>query len=120
MRRSKCKNKYNKWPSRENYLSFKKARNYCNSLNRKTKRQYFKEASSEGVMNNKKFWDTLKPFMTNKGFSTFSNIAINDENEVLITDQNKLAETFNNHYINILENSTSKKPSIGRSFKPRK
>ena len=63
-------------------------------------------------MNNKKFWDTLKPFMTNKGFSTFSNIAINDENEVLITDQNKLAETFNNHYINIVENSTGKKPSI--------
>ena len=63
-------------------------------------------------MNNKNFGDNLKPFMTNKGFSTFSNIAINDENEVLITDQNKLAETVNNHYINIVENSTGKNPSI--------
>ena len=60
MNRSKLKNIYNKWPSRENFLAFKKSRNYCNSLNRKTKRQYFKEASSDGIMNNKKFWDTIQ------------------------------------------------------------
>ena len=121
MNRSKLKNIYNKWPSRENFLAFKKSRNYCNSLNRKTKRQYFKEASSDGVMNNEKFCDTIKPFMTNKGFSSSSSLAIEDENGVLITDPIVLAEKFNSHYINIVQNCTGKKPiEIGEPSDPGK
>ena len=37
MNRSKLKNRYTKWPSRENFLAFKKQKN----LNIKTKKNYF-------------------------------------------------------------------------------
>ena len=28
---------------------------------------FFKEATKDGIMSNKKFWSTVKPFLTNKG-----------------------------------------------------
>ena len=59
-----------KWLSRENYLALKKARNKCTSINKKSKKNYFKEAEKcvqSGVMISKEFWKKLKTFLTNKG-----------------------------------------------------
>ena len=55
MDRSRLKNKYLKWPSRENVLANKKAKNICNSLSKKAKKDYFKKATVDGVMSNRKF-----------------------------------------------------------------
>ena len=66
MEKSKSRNKYLKWPSRENYVSYKKSKNKCNSLNKKAKKIFFKEATKDGIMSNKKFWSTAKPFLTYK------------------------------------------------------
>ena len=38
MDRSRFKNKYLKWPSRENFFAYKKAKNICNPLNKKAKK----------------------------------------------------------------------------------
>ena len=38
MEKSKTRNKYLKWPSRENYVSHKKSKNKCNSLTKKAKK----------------------------------------------------------------------------------
>ena len=38
MNRSKLRNRYIKWPSRENVLVYKKARNTCNNLNKFAKK----------------------------------------------------------------------------------
>ena len=67
MEKSKARNKYLKWPSRENYLSHKKTKNKCNTLTRKAKKNFFREATKDGIMSNKRFWSTVKPFLTNKG-----------------------------------------------------
>ena len=64
MDRSRFKNKYLKWRSRENFLAYKKAKNICNLLNKKAKKNYFKKATADGVMSNKKFWKTVKTFLT--------------------------------------------------------
>ena len=45
MNKSRLRNKYLKWPSREHFLAFKKVRNKCNSLNEKAKKSYFQEAT---------------------------------------------------------------------------
>ena len=110
MDRSRLKNKYQKWPSRENFLRFKKAKNCCNKLNKQAKKDYFKNASKDGVVSNKKFWDTVKPFLTNKGSNTNDSIVI-EQNNKLITDDRQLTELFNSHYINIVEKSSGNKPS---------
>ena len=41
MDRSRLKNKYLKWTSRENLLAYKKAKNIRNPLNKKAKKDYF-------------------------------------------------------------------------------
>ena len=50
MMKSKAKNHYVKWPSRENFLGFKKAKNKCTSINKKAKKDHFKEATKYGVV----------------------------------------------------------------------
>ena len=55
MTKSKIKNSYLTWPSRENFVAYKKAKSRCNSLTRKAKREFFKEATESGVMSNRTF-----------------------------------------------------------------
>ena len=55
MGKSKAKNKYLNWPSRENFIPYKGTKNKCNSLTKKAKRDFFKETTKGGTMINKKF-----------------------------------------------------------------
>ena len=77
-----------------------------------TLRYILHETYSEPCLaNNKKFWNAVKPFLTNKGFLTNDNIStkVNDD---LVTDKTKLANLFNLHYINIVENTSGAPPVI--------
>ena len=131
MNKSRLKNKYQKWPSRENSLAFKKIKNKCNNL---IKRTYFENLSkNDNFATSKTFWNTVRPFITNKGTVSNENITIKAEekqkvkiknkNEHIsikkdeyINDENILVEMFNNHYINIVEKTSGKAPdSIGNS-----
>ena len=62
MNKCKAKNKYLNWPSRESFLSYKKTKYKCNSLTKKAKRDFFKEATKDGIMISKNFCRTAKPF----------------------------------------------------------
>ena len=108
--KSKAKNQYIKWPSGENYLAFKKAKNKRTSINKKAKKDYFKEATKYGVMTNQEFWKKIKPFLTNKGCFSEDKISI-EVNDELASDENILTKIFNRHYISIVEKSSGTKPS---------
>ena len=109
MNKSKTRNKYIKWPSGENFLVMKRAKNYCNNLTRATKKNFFHRVTKSGFANNKKFWITVKPFL--RHFLTNDNIStkVNDD---LVTDKTRLANLFNLHYINIVENTSGAPPVI--------
>ena len=64
-------------------------------------------------MKSKNFWHTVKSFLTNN--DCISNDFIGIENEGnLIRNEQELVELFDEHYINIVENSSDKKPlSLG-------
>ena len=69
-------------------------------------------------MTNKNFWNVLKPFLTNKGSFSEDQLSIEISNQ-LVTDEKTLADTFNEHYINIVEKSSGQKPtSLGDSSNP--
>ena len=102
MNRSRFKIRCLKWPSHENFLAYKKAKNLCNSLNKKAKKTCFEKATENGIMGSKKFWSTVKPFLSSKGF-----ILIEIDNKI-IEDKSELAKTFNSHYINIVKSTTGK------------
>ena len=108
MDRSRLKDKYLKWPSREKFLAYKKAKNTCNSLNKKAKKDYFEKAMADGVMSNRKFWNTVKLFLTSKRFLHNDNNSI-DTNGNIVEDQQKLKE-FNSYYINIAKTTSGKPP----------
>ena len=93
MVKSEARNRYLKWPSRENCVSHKKSKNICNSLTKKAKN-----------MTNKKFWGTVKPFLTDKGCISDDFISIEEDAE-LISNEKELVEIFNENYINIVEKS---------------
>ena len=87
MNKSKTRKKYVKWLSRENFLARKRAKNYYN-LTRSTKKNFFQRVTKSGFANNKKFWNNVKPFLTNKGFLTNDNISIK-ANDDAVTDKTK-------------------------------
>ena len=107
MNRSKLKNRYTNRPSRENFLAFKKQKNICKNLNKKTKKNYFSKITSKGTMGNKQFWNRVKPFLTSKGFLHNDDIALRIGDNI-VTDCNELAKEFNEYYMNIVQNTTGK------------
>ena len=73
MNRSRHKNNYNKWKSRENFLNLENSIKEVKVLTEKAKRDYFSKAFEDGIMTNRTFWKTMKPLMTNKGGNVFRN-----------------------------------------------
>ena len=107
--RSRLRNKFCKNPSEENERKYKRQRNLFLSLRHKAIKQYFSNITSKGIVTNKEFWKTIKPFLTNKGCLENSDIMLINDDE-MVADDKTLAKTFNEHYINIVERSSGLKP----------
>ena len=60
------------------------------------------------VMTNKDIWKLVKIFLTNKGGLSGKDILLVRDDKI-ITEDHELAETFNDHYTNIVEKSSGKK-----------
>ena len=115
MNKSKAKNKYLNWPSRENFISYKGTKNKCNSLTKEAKRDFFKEATKDGIMTSKKFSCTVKPFLINNGCISNDFIGIENEGNLTCNEQ-ELVKLFHEHYINIVEKLSGKKTLVTRKF----
>ena len=74
-----------------------------------TKKAYFEQMTRRGFVNSKSFWNTVKPFPTNKGFFISDNITVENRGK-LISNNLKLT-----HYITIVENSSGIPPSTMRN-----
>ena len=98
MHRSKFKNRFSKCRTYENWGNYKTQRNYCVSLLRKTKQQYFKNLNLNDVTDNKTFWRTIKPYFNEK-VSGSDKIALSG-NESVLTNEKEIANTINNYFIN--------------------
>ena len=66
--------------------------------------KYYTDLKMSDIIDNKKFWKNVKPIFGNK-IKGNKTIALEEENEV-ITDDGKLAQTFNEYFVNIV-------PSLG-------
>ena len=102
MKRTRLRNKYLKSKSEQDLATYKIQRNKCVALLKKTKKSYFSNLSASDICDNKKFWKTVKPMFTEKATSTDSITLI--ENNVIITDDMKLSETFNEFFNNAVQN----------------
>ena len=109
MARSRIKNKYNKWPSRQNFLALKQIKNKCTNLTKAAKKQYFAKSFENQPLTNKSFWNSISPFPTNKNVRNDDVITLKEKGR-LINDGLEFAETLNSHYINIVETTCGQPP----------
>ena len=119
MHRSKLKNIYNKYRTEDNWVNYKKQRNFWVYLLRKTKTEYFQKLNVKDLSDNRNIWKTITPFFSNKGLN--SNKVMLEENNRLTTEEIELANVMNTFFVNITESLDLKKedesslnPSIPR------
>ena len=105
--RCRLKNVFNKNRTPKKCSSYKKQRNFCVKLLRKTKKKYFENINVKDINDNKKFWKTIKPFFSNKGLNTNKLMLI--ENNNLISEESVLANTMNQYFTNITKQLNIKK-----------
>ena len=103
MKRSKLRNNYLKHRNEENRLAYKKQRNFCFTLLRKKKADYFNNLDLNLVRDNKMFWKTISPYFVNNPKKR-SKITLVDEKDNTLSEDEKIAETFNKFFGNIIKN----------------
>ena len=110
MKRSNLENKFYKNRSAENRIAYKKQKKYCNRLNKRERRKFYSNLDLRSVTDNKRFWNTVKPFFCNKGGCKGDVVLVNDDK--IISDDNMVAQTFNTFFkncvnsLNISENKS--------------
>ena len=95
------KNIANKSGKPEDYIKYKRQRNYVCNLNKKSRRLFFENLSStsNGTRN---FWKECKPLFSINSDNHEEKLFLTDGDE-LICDEFKVAQTFNNYFVNITE-----------------
>ena len=101
MKRSNLGNKYLKSRSEEDRQRFRKQRNLCLFLLRKTKKSYYSNLNKKNVIDNRKFWKAVKSMFSNK-FINNEKITLVD-NEKTITNDKEIAKGLNDFFSNIIE-----------------
>ena len=109
MKRSSLKSKYLKLKNMTNRNNYKKQRNLCVSLKKKAIKADFHKNMKNIKGNSKPFYDIIKPYLTNKGALCSDDITLL-ENNVLTSNENEIANIFNEYYINVIKYTTGKVP----------
>ena len=92
MPRMRLKNRFLKKPTQMNRLAYKKQRNYCVSLLRHSKKQYYGSWNFNHITDNKNFWRVAKLNFSNKILGT--NRVILRDGRKIISDTDKVADKF--------------------------
>ena len=99
----KTKNKlfvlHKKNPTSDNFLKYKTYRNKLNGLLRKSERDYYEELFNNRQTDIRKKWNIIKNIINKK--KTSSKTEYINLNGNKITDKSKIANTFNNYFVNI-------------------
>ena len=102
MTRSRLRNKFLRNRTPENRIAYNQQQNFCVSLIRETKREYFNSLNGKLVTDNKLFWNTIKPFFSDKG-TTREKYTLIEEEEIL-DDNQKISTVFNDFFSSIVSN----------------
>ena len=100
MVRSRLKNLYYKSKTNESKARYKRQKNFCLSLLRRTKKDYFANLKESNIIDNKKFWKTVKPLFSSKGSGSTSYTLV--DKEEIINDEKRIAQIFNDYYGQII------------------
>ena len=102
LRRTRLWNNFLRNRSDENKRKFSNQRNYCVSLLRKTKKNYYSNLNEKKITDNKTFWKTVKPFLSDKTPSD-EKITLIEKDKINKTDT-KTANVLNTFFSTIINN----------------
>lgn len=94
------RNKFLKNPSNRNRIVYTRQRNFCLSCLRKEKRETFPDLYEKDIAINKKFWHTVKHFLSDKIKFRENILLIN--NEKIIFDGAEVANNLENFFSQVL------------------
>lgn len=100
MLRSRLRNKSISSPSAENIKQYKLQRNLCVKLSRKAKFTYYSNLNTKKITDNKCFWRTVKPFVSDDSSNQKKIILI--ENECIISSDEDIANIFNSYFQKVI------------------
>ena len=93
MHRTRFYNKYLRNKTDENEWKYTKQRNYCASLLRKSKQEYYSSLDVKNIIDNKTFWKTVKPFLPDKVTSAQKITLI--DNDKLVKNEDDTTRVLN-------------------------
>ena len=102
MKRSELETKYLKNESIQNLNKYKKQRNFCSRLYKRERKKYYENLDLNVITDSKKFWKTVKPFLSEKSIGCLSNINLKTE-DIIITDDAIISETFSTVFDNAVK-----------------
>ena len=108
MTRTRLLNKLRKFNCPENQLTYKRQRNYCLKLFKRSKKDFYNNPKVKQVTDNKDFWKTIKPNFTDKVLKDEKIVLVEDDK--VITADTDLAEIFKDHFENIVESLHIERP----------
>ena len=101
MIRTQLLNKFRKENSFINELGYKRQRNFCTTLIKKIKRNFYNNLNVNKITDNKSFWKTVKPSFTEKTLKGEKIVLV--ENYSIFSEENKVAEIFWSYFDGILD-----------------
>ena len=110
MVRTKLLNKFRKENSFINELEYKRQRNFCTTLIKKTKRNFYNNLNVNKIADNKSFWKIVKPSFTEKTLK-YEKIVLT-ENDATFSEENTIAEIFRPYFDGIVDGLNTKRCEI--------
>ena len=101
MVRSKLTNKFLKLKTIETRNAYKKQGNYCVSLLRKIKKNFYEHLNPSLISDNKRFWKQVKPFSSDKTPRNIKIVLLEDNN--IVSNPNTCAVIFNTFFTDVIK-----------------
>ena len=102
MKRSLLENKYISNSTVENKNKYKKHKNFCSRLYKKERKKFYSQLDIKNITDDELFWKTMKPFLSEK--CTYASKISLVHNDNVISDDQELADTFNNFFEHAVDN----------------
>ena len=107
MKRSQLENKYLQNSSNENKIRYKKQKIFCSRLYKKERKKFYSKLDIKKFTDNKQFWKTMKPFLSDKCNNASKTLLVHKNN--VISEDEELANTFNDFFEHAVDNLGIKK-----------
>ena len=110
MSRTRLLNKYRRNNSAGNLFAYKRQRNFCVKLLRKSKKNFYNNLNVKRITDHRKFWQTIKPNCTDKTLKDERITLVNGDK--VITEEKDVVKIFKDHFEKIVETLKIDRPIL--------